>query len=473
MPGDVGLPAEGLAVRWVTRWWDPITRGYGPPAQDIAVYADGTVVGASTVDAEVQPMVWPYVTGTIPVAEVTALLELAGESDLLDFSTAFEIRDANRDVAGAPVTFVTLRTADGEVTHAVHALQTPSDPEIVGGSELRTLIDELQARTATALDPLTAPYADPTHVAVIAVPADGSDGSSPEPWPGDPALADAAPCAVTGDTGAIDALRQRISGERFTDADVTYSVRAYQLIPGELFCYGSVPSAEEPASSFDVIRMTVQPMFPVVAPFVGAGPQVVVYPDGTVIAEFAGVFDAQPMVWPYQAGHIDQDEVARLLALADGSGLYGEPVTQTMRPDVADAPVTTLTLRTDGTRSVTHQIVAVAAPAGTDEPDGVRAVREFVGALAAATESVRFSTAAPDYDPAVLAIAAAPVGDPRGDARPWPGAWPADAFAECRLVSDPTVIDELVGEFAGQEYVADGVTYAVAARVAFPHDLGC
>lgn len=75
-------------------------------------------------------MVWPYVTGSIEVADVQALLATAA-SDLLDFSTAFEIRDANRDV-GAPVTFVTLRNADGEVTHAVHALQTPSDPEIVG-----------------------------------------------------------------------------------------------------------------------------------------------------------------------------------------------------------------------------------------------------------------------------------------------------------------------------------------------------
>src|SRR5687767_8971797 len=62
---EPGVPAEGLVIRWTTRWWEPSRRGFGAPGQDIAVYADGTVVAASTVDAAVQPMVWPYLTGTI------------------------------------------------------------------------------------------------------------------------------------------------------------------------------------------------------------------------------------------------------------------------------------------------------------------------------------------------------------------------------------------------------------------------
>lgn len=109
-----------------------------------------------------------------------------------------------------------------------------------------------------------------------------TDGASGDPWDGGVALADASPCAVIADATIAD-LQSRLAGERFQDRGVTYSVRAYQLIPGEHFCYGAVPSAEEPASARDVIRMTVQSMFPVVAPFVGAGPQVAVYPDGTVI----------------------------------------------------------------------------------------------------------------------------------------------------------------------------------------------
>lgn len=437
------------------------------------MYADGTVVGAATVDAEAQPMVWPYVTGTIPVDDVRALVAAAAASALLDVTTAFEIKDANNNVVGAPVTFVTLRTAAGEVTHAVHALQTPSDPEIVGGWELRTLISELQERTAAALDPRTAPYADPERVAVTAVPV--RDGSTGEPWDGAAsevaALADAAPCAVTADPTTIADLQSRLSGERFDDRGVTYSVRAYQLIPGELSCYGAVPSAEEPASADDVIRMTVQPMFPVVAPFVGAGPAVVVYPDGTVVTQFSGVFEAQPMVWPYDAGRIDADVVAELLGQAEATGLFEQAVTQTFRPDVADAPLTTIVLR-DGGRVITHQAAALASPP-PDEPADVRALREFTGALAAAIEPLRFGRDAASYEPQLLAIAAAPVAEPRGDAIPWPGAWPPAGFAECTLITDPAIIDELTGRLAGQQYQADGVTYTVAARVAFPSDLTC
>jgi hypothetical protein len=217
--------------------------------------------------------------------------------------------------------------------------------------------------------------------------------------------------------------------------------------------------------------MTVQPMFPVVAPFVGAGPQVVVYPDGTVITQFAGVFDAQPMVWPYRAGRITPDVVAGLLAQADADGLFGEAVTETLRPDVADAPVTTVVLR-DGERSITHQVAALATP-GPDEPEHVRALREFTGALAAATESVRFDNDTPNYETRLVAIAAAPVDDPRDDALPWPGAWPPGGFADCTLVSDPAVIGDLAGRLAGQQYEVDGVTYRIAARVAFPGDTGC
>lgn len=462
------VPADGLVIRWTTRWWDPIVGGYGPPSQDIAVYADGTVIGASTADAEVQPMVWPYVTGTIPVADLEALLQRAAASGLLE-SSAFEVRDANRNVAGAPVTFVALRTAAGEAQHAVHALQTPSDPEIVGGWELRTLIDDLQERTAAALDPLTAAYVEPARVAVVATPV--ASGVADEPWVGGVALADASPCAVIDDPTALAALQGRIAGQRYDDGGVTYSVRAYQLIPGERSCYGAVPSAEEPVSATDVIRMTVQPMFPVVAPFVGGGPQVVVYGDGTVLTEFAGLFDAQPMVWPYQAGRISPDVVSDLLTEADAAGLFDAAVSLPFRPDVADAPVTTVVLR-DGARHITHQVAALATP-GDDEPAAVAALREFTGALAAATDPARFAGDTADYQPQILAIAAAPVGEPAGGARSWPGAWPPDGFAECTLVSDPVVIDELTGRLAGERYEVDGVVYAIAARVAFPGDPSC
>lgn len=460
------LPADGLVIRWTTRWWDPLLGAYAPPADDIAVYADGTVIGASTVDAEAQPMIWPYVTGTIPVDDVRELLERAAAAGLLDAPTT---RDANAEVTGAPVTFVTVRSAAGSATHAVHALQTPSQPELVGGAALRDLITELRARTAEALDPVRAPFAELDRVAVLATRAPEASGT--DPWPGGVPLADARPCVVLDEADTIAALRQRLAGHHFTDRGVTYPVRAYELLPDEHDCFGPLPAAEQPADEVDVIRISVQPLFPVTPPFVGAGPQVLVYADGTVLTEFEGAFDVRPMVWPYRVGRIEPGQVAALRAAAEAAGLGGEPIVHTVRPDVADAPVTTVTLAVGG-RRVSHQVAALASPAA-DEPAAVRALREFTASVAAAVEPLRAAGTAPDHRPRRVAVASAPVDVPVGTARPWPGDWPPGGFSACNVVDDPVVIAELTSRPAGQHYVAAGTTFAVAARVAFPGDAGC
>lgn len=453
------MPASGLVIRWTTRWWEPRDARYDAPAGDIAVYADGTVVGASTVDFEVRPMVWPYVTGTIDVATVADLLEAASRSGLL---APAEPTDGNSSMVGAPVTFVELRSATGTFHHQVHALQSPSVADTEYLVALRRLVTTLQQLTEAALDPLTAASADVARVAVTATPVDPEPARSRTEWPGGLDLSAASRCTVTDDPATIAVLTSHPSGEHFVDGDVTYAVTAYQLVPGETDCFGG-----SSASSADgvVIEITTQPLFPVVPPFVGAGPSVVVLGDGTVFARFAGLFDAEPMVWPYQQGAISAAELDALVDLAATSGLLGDPEPQPPRVDVADAPLTTVVIATPDGRFV-HRAAALESPPA-DESAYLRSLREFVGAVAATGSSV--SSAGSSWaEPAALAVQAAPAdGAAAGEPVPWPAATPLASLAECRVITDPDVIAVLDDATAGRLYTDAGITYRLAARVAF------
>jgi len=460
------VPSSGLAIRWVTRWWDPALGRFGAPGQDIAVYADGTVVGASTVDAAARPMVWPYLTGTIPVGEVAALLAAAADAGLLEPA---EPADGNPNVVGAPVSFVELHTAGAMSTHRVHALATPPNPDTEYLAALRGFVDRLQNVTRAALDPSSAAYAEPAHVAVTATPVEPSAARAVTEWTGALDLAAASGCAVADDATTIALLRTHLSGDHFSQGDSTYAVTAHQLIPGETTCFGE-PTGE-PAEAAEAVRVTVQPLFPVVPPFVPSGPDVVVYADGTVLTFFHGVFDTRPMVWPYQQGSIDASAVGDLLAAAADAGLLGPGEVQLPSLHVADAPLTTVVVTTAEGRFV-HRASALSSPAA-DESDYVARLREFVGR---ATSVARAATAGGAmYEPAAVALSAAPhqpePGQPAAVA--WPGGVALADAPGCIVTGDPATVAELVGQHDGQYYTDGGVTYQVAARVAFPGDTTC
>lgn len=454
------LPTDGLAIRWTTRWWDPMLRGYGPPAQDIAVYADGTVVGASTVDAEVQPMVWPYLTGTIPRADVEALLTAADAAGLLESPGPVDGNDA---VVGAPVTFVELRTAGATVGHQVHALQSPSDADTQYLAGLRGFVAMLQDATAAALDPSTAPYAETTRVAIVAVPVEPTAGRAVTEWEGAFPLTSA--CTVTDDATTIAMLQQHIARDVFSDAGNTYFVSAYQLVPGETACFGDPGVAAPDEAATPAIRITTQPLFPVTPPFVGAGPTDVVFADGRVLAPTQVSFAAAPWAWPYDEGRVAPAEVADLLALADELGLLEAAEPRLPRSDVADAPVTTFVLSVDG-RQFTHRAEALDSPPA-DDPTGYYArLDEFRDAVVALVDAnVEIGEF---YRPTHWMVVSAPVTDDYPGVA-WTGPVPLADLTECRVVDGDAWFDLFGTAGAGGGVLTEtDAKYRLAARVAFP-----
>lgn len=232
-----------------------------------------------------------------------------------------------------------------------------------------------------------------------------------------------------------------------------------------------LPTLPEPGH--EVVRITTQPMFPAVAPFVPAGPDVVVYADGHVLASFNGNFAVQPMLWPYQEGRIDTSDVVALLELAADTGLLGAPETQLPRMDISDAPATTVTI-THADGSVTHRAFALQRPS-RDDSDYVRHLREFTGAVERAVQPARDTSGAGFYEPTAVAIAAAP-GEPRsGNPAPieWPGEVRLADLAECTVVDDPRALEALRGQHAAQTYRDGDVTYVIEARISVPGDATC
>lgn len=456
------LPADGLVFRWTTRWWDPMLGAFGAPADDLAVYADGTVVGTSNVDFEVQPMVWPYVTGTIPVEAVAALLAAAADAGLLDSPGRVDGNDA---VVGAPVTFVDVRTAAGVTHHRVHALQSPSDADTPYLATLRGFVDQLREATWDALDPTTAPLLDAARVAVIASPLDPPADRVVADWVGAFPLADAVPCIVADDAATIAMLQQNIARDFFGDDGVTYSVTAHHLIPGESGCFDDTGTGAPADAGAPVVRITTQPSFPVEPPFVGAGPELVVFADGLVLAPSTVSFAAAPWAWPYDQGTATPEQVAALLDLAAALGL-DQTERALMRFDIADAPVTTFVVDL-GDGPVVHQVGALASPPA-DDPTGYYArLAEFAAAVDALVgdhlEVGEF------YVPTHWMVVSAP-DDGAGTPSEWGGPVPLAELTECTIVDGQEWLDLFgTGNAGGGALYADaGVNYRLAVRVAFP-----
>jgi hypothetical protein len=468
------VAAEGPVIRWTTRWWDPARRGFGAPGQDIAVYADGTVIGASTVDAAVQPMVWPYVTGTIPVGVVESLLEAAAAASLL---APVEPIDGNSNMVGAPVTFVELHAAGESFVHRVHALQSPGadDTEYLAG--LRGFVAQLQDATRAVLDPNTAALAATTHIAVTALPVQQSAARAVTEWAGAIDLDDAAVCTVVDDAATIEMLQQHIAGDHFSVGDATYAVTAYRLIPTETSCFDAdsepadVPT-EPSVAGAPAIQVGTVGLHPVEPPYSGEPPDVVVFADGRVLLPTLVNFAAAPWAWPYDQGTVSASDVEQLLGLAGELGLLGPAEPQLPRTDVADAPVTTFVIDTEAGR-YTHQVEALASPPADDPTDYYARLGEFSEAVVAAAQA-GVDRSDEFFQPTHWAVAAAPVADYPGAPLEWDGPVPLADLTGCTIVTgEPWA--ELFGaaNAGGGAYSDDGVTYRIAARVAFPGDTGC
>ncbi len=73
-----------------------------------------------------------------------------------------------------------------------------------------------------------------------------------------------------------------------------------------------------------VVSVTVQGLFPVVAPFLPNGPRLVLCADGRLFShEHAPNGPVAPLVWPYRLGLVAPGTVERLLAAAEAAGLRG------------------------------------------------------------------------------------------------------------------------------------------------------
>jgi hypothetical protein len=223
--------------------------------------------------------------------------------------------------------------------------------------------------------------------------------------------------------------------------------------------------ATVPAEGVDpVVVLSVQGMFPVQAPFLQEGPQAIVYADGTYLVPSRADPVVAPQVWPYRIGHLDPSVVADLLDAAGAAGLLAEPPVYGRPIGMADPPRTTLVLRTaDGT--FTH--VADGLTSTTDDPQR-QALQAFTGRVA----SLEMGTETEWYQPATIAIVAAPARNPSTTVD-----WPDDdtdlaAATECTIVDDPTTVTLLQASVRGAGFVQDGVTYQLAARVTAP-GIGC
>ena len=211
-----------------------------------------------------------------------------------------------------------------------------------------------------------------------------------------------------------------------------------------------------------MVLYTVQGLFPVTPPFLGEGPQLALYADGTVLAPSRADAAVAPQVWPYLVGHVDADEVQRLLDEAASAGLLAEPPYYGFPIGMSDPPRTTLVLTTaDGT--FTH--VADGLAGTTDDPARL-ALQGFTGKLA----SLELESVSPTdyYEPTRIGIVAAPV-DTANLVVDWPDdGVDLDAATACTVIDDPATIALLQSSTRGTGFRQDGTTYALAARVILP-----
>jgi hypothetical protein len=272
----------------------------------------------------------------------------------------------------------------------------------------------------------------------------------------------------------IEMLQQHVAGDQFSQGDVTYAVTAYRLIPGETACFDpdgepADPDIDTTVEGAPTIRIGTTGMRPVQAPFPGEPPDVALFADGKVLRPAQVNFAAAPWAWPYDQGAVAPAEVEELLALAGELGLLGPPEPQLPRTEIGDAPVTTFVIDTDSGR-YTHQVEALDSPPA-DDPTGYYArLGEFSEAAFAVAEA-GVDRNGEFYRPTHWAVATAPVVDYQGTPLEWDGPVPLADLTGCAIVSgEPWA--ELFGaaNAGGGAYSDDGVTYRIAARVAFPGD---
>ncbi len=205
----------------------PVTAPFLPSGPSVLLYADGTVLAPSRVDAAVAPQVWPYRVGRVDAAVVETLLARAGELGLLA-NRRYPPQDIERlhAISHPPRTTVVLTTAAGTFRHAVDGLSA-SDTDAPRVA-LRRFVGELQALGQRA----TAAY-QPTRIAIVAA-AVAADAVRPKvEWP-DAAvdLSKATACTAIDTESVMRFLSRQTSGTIYRQHGRHYRLAARVLPPG-------------------------------------------------------------------------------------------------------------------------------------------------------------------------------------------------------------------------------------------------
>jgi hypothetical protein len=211
-------------------------------------------------------------------------------------------------------------------------------------------------------------------------------------------------------------------------------------------------------------------------------PTTVIYDDGSTVTQGAvmAIYPG-PAVLPLVAGQIDDEALARIVALADEAGLLGDEP-DVGSPPVADAPDTRITLVADGEAHTT-----VVPALGFDEPgagvsdeqaESRARIQRFVSEVSELVTAGESSDMVRPDRYRVLPVV--PVESEVHDVEPNELDWPLDVElveGECTPITGDDVA-ALEAELAQATEItrwaaADGTEWRLAIRPVLPHEPDC
>jgi hypothetical protein len=228
-----------------------------------------------------------------------------------------------------------------------------------------------------------------------------------------------------------------------------------------------------PAADVPVVQYRVQGLFPVTPPFLANG-WTTIYADGTVLAPFGGSAAAQPQVWPYEAGRVDPERVAELLAAAAAADLLGPPTPgEPPFPGNVSDPARTSVIITTADGTFAHHVDGLVG----SETDPYRlAVQRFVGAISTLTmDGIRAGQqdgATSWYETEALDVLVVDVTDvsPPANGPTNVVDWTAtgvdlSSMTTCTVLTDAGAIAFLKSNLAGPRYGQGDRVYRIASRI--------
>lgn len=174
----------------------------------------------------------------------------------------------------------------------------------------------------------------------------------------------------------------------------------------------------------------------------------------------------QTRLIPMTVGQLDEDQVQRLLGLADEAALLADPpdYTDTDGPQIADAPTTTVEVTAAG-GTWKHEVYAL----GFGDSPKHAALTGFIEAATALVEDLP----AEPFAPGELALYVQPT-DLERDAVAWPE--PSVDLASidgCGVVAAGELVEPLSTTSLVASFRQDGALYSVSAAEVLPGDQPC